>query len=204
MRDHKRRRSERRDNNRRGRGSTSRRTPGWVWVLTAICVAGLIVLGFYLYDRNQQKQLTKAAAEEKAAATEKKKSEKAAAEAKKKADTAKEEEQRFDFYNILPKQEVVIPESEIREERERLAAKEIYIYTLQTGAFGNHSDADTLKARLAMLGVESRIESTTTDGVTKHKVRIGPFNNSRDMNRTRNRLNSNRISTLVLREKKTP
>lgn len=190
--------SDRRGGNRRKRGNTSHRTPRWVWVLTAICVAGLIALGIYLYNRNHEKQLAKeAAAQEKAAAEEKKKSDKKGA-----PESGKGTEQRFDFYNILPKQEVVIPESEIREERERLEAKDNTIYTLQAGVFRNHSDADTLKARLAMLGVESRIDSVTDEDGTKHKVRIGPINSSREMNRVRNRLNSNNISTLVLREKK--
>lgn len=193
--------SDRRGNNRRKRGHTSHRTPGWVWVLTTICVAGLIALGIYLYDRNQQKQLAREAAAQQKAAEEKSANQTPAA-GKAKPETAKEEEPRFDFYTLLPEQEVVIPESEIREERQRLAAKETTIYTLQAGAFASHADADSLKARLALLGIESRIESITNESGTRHKVRIGPLGNSREMNRIRNRLNSNNISTLVLREQK--
>jgi cell division protein FtsN len=194
--------SDRRGGNRRKRssakGGSSHRTPGWVWLLTGLSVGLLVALGVYLYNRNHEAALAKRTAviEKPAAATNN--------DAKKKTEAApqKEEEPRFDFYTLLPKQEVVIPEKEIREEQQRLEAKDNVIYTLQAGSFRTHGDADTLKARLAMLGVESSIVTATNEDGTKHKVRIGPLSNSREMNRIRNRLNSNNISTIVLREKK--
>ena len=193
--------SERRGGNRRKRGSakggSSHRTPGWVWLLTGLSVGLLVALGVYLYNRNHEAALAKRnAVIEKPAATK--------GEAKSKTETPpqKKEEPRFDFYTLLPKQEVVIPEKEIREEQQRLQAKDNVIYTLQAGSFRSHEDADSLKAQLAMLGVESTIVTATNEDGTKHKVRIGPLANSREMNRIRNRLNSNNISTIVLREQK--
>lgn len=200
--------SDRRGGNRRKRSSTkggsSHRTPGWVWILTAICVAGLIALGIYLYNRNHEKQLAKqAAALEKSAAENKDKpANKGDAKSHTNAAPPKEEEPRFDFYTLLPKQEVVIPEKEIREEQQRLEAKNNVIYTLQAGSFRSHEEADALKARLAMLGVESAIVTATNEDGVKHKVRIGPLANSREMGRIRNHLNSNNISTIVIREQK--
>jgi cell division protein FtsN len=183
--------------------SASRRTPRWVWLLTGLCVGLLITLGVYLYNRNHEAQLAKQTAALEQSAADAKGEQKPANTGKGAAEKPKEEEQRFDFYTLLPKQEVVIPESEIREEQQRLQAKETVIYTLQAGSFRSHEEADTLKARLAMLGVESHIVTASNEDGTKHKVRIGPLSNSREMNRIRNRLHSNRISTLVLREQKT-
>lgn len=180
--------------------SASRRTPRWVWLLTGLCVGLLVALGVYLYNRNHE---AKQAAALEHPAADAKGEQKPANAGKDAAEKPKEEEQRFDFYTLLPKQEVVIPESEIREEQQRLQAKETVIYTLQAGSFRSHEEADTLKARLALLGVESQIVTASNEDGTKHKVRIGPLSNSREMNRIRNRLNSNRISTLVLREQKT-
>lgn len=198
--------SERRGGSRRRRshikGGSGHRTPGWVWLLTGISVCLLVALGIYLYNRNHEAQLAKQAAALNKPATPKQVNNKPASGVN--GSKAKEEEPRFDFYTLLPKQEVVIPESEIREEQQRLEAKDNVIYTLQAGSFRSSADADTLKARLAMLGVESHIVTATNEDGTKHKVRIGPLNNSREMNRIRNRLNSNNISTMVLREQKQP
>lgn len=181
------------------KGKATPRTPGWVWLLTGLSVGLLVALGVYLYNRNHEAALEKSAAKVESSTTEK-----GAANAKKPAtvEPTQEEEPRFDFYTLLPNQEVVIPENEILEEQQKLEAKNTVIYTLQAGSFRNSSDADTLKARLAMLGVESKVVPMTNEEGTKYKVRIGPLASSRDMNRTRNRLNSNNISTIVLREQK--
>lgn len=180
------------------KGKAAPRTPGWVWLLTGLGVGLLVALSVYLYNRNHEATLEKTAA--------KMESNKNREQANPKKPTAVEplkgEEPRFDFYTLLPNQEVVIPENEILEEQQKLEAKNTVIYTLQAGAFRSSSDADTLKARLAMLGIESGIVSVTNEEGTKYKVRIGPLASSRDMNRIRNRLNSNNISTIVLREQK--
>ena len=184
----------------KGRG-TAQQTPGWVWLLTGLSVGLLVALGVYLYNSNQQITQEKAATQAESSIPEDNKP-KPAPKKPATVEPPKEEEPRFDFYTLLPNQEVVIPEGEILEEQQKLEAKNTVIYTLQAGAFRSSSDADTLKARLAMLGVESKIVPVSNAEGTKYKVRIGPLTNSREMNRTRNRLNSNNISTIVLREQK--
>lgn len=200
--------SERRDGNRRRRshikGGSGHHTPGWVWLLTGISVCLLVALGIYLYNRNHEAQLAKQAAALNKPVVAKPVNNRPASKESGNSSKTNEEEPRFDFYTLLPKQEVVIPESEIREEQQRLEAKDNVIYTLQAGSFRSSADADTLKARLAMLGIESQIVTATSEDGTKHKVRIGPLSSSREMNRIRNRLNSNHISTMVLREQKQP
>ena len=96
----------------------------------------------------------------------------------------------------------MIPESEILEEQQRMAPKENVIYSIQAGSFRRYADADALKARLALLGIEAEIQSVQGKEETWQRVRIGPFNSSRELNRVRNRLNSNNISSLVIKELK--
>lgn len=186
----------------KGRGA-AQQTPGWVWLLTGLSVGLLVALGVYLYNRNHEITQEKAAAQaQSTTSTQQENKTKPAPKKPAAVEPPKEEEPRFDFYTLLPNQEVVIPEGEILEEQQKLEAKNTVIYTLQAGAFRSSGDADTLKAQLAMLGVESKIVPISNEEGTKYKVRIGPIDNSREMNRTRNRLNSNSISTIVLREQK--
>lgn len=109
---------------------------------------------------------------------------------------------RFDFYRMLPNYEVVIPEEDIAvtpvpdEEQLRAAGN----YVLQAGSFRNAGDADRLRAQLALLGVESRVQTVTIDDAdTWHRVRIGPLRDLAELNRTRQRLAENDIEVLVIR-----
>ena len=200
--------SERRGGNRRRRGSKAAganpRTPGWVWLLTGLSVGLLVALGVYLYNRSHEAQLLKHAAQEKAATETKSNSttNKSDAKAKSKGAPAKDDEPRFDFYTLLPKQEVVIPEKELREEQQRLAPKENVIYSLQVASFRRYEDADALKARLALLGVEASIQAVPGKEETWQRVMVGPFNTSRDANRVRNHLERNDISALLIKTQK--
>lgn len=108
---------------------------------------------------------------------------------------------RFDFYTLLPELEVIIPESEIKEEQARIAPKENVHYTLQVGSFRNHDDADSLKAQLAFLGIESDIQKVSSGGEKWFRVRVGPFNNTRDMNKIRNRLHANDYNPMLVKDK---
>jgi len=124
-----------------------------------------------------------------------------------------EEEPRFDFYSILPKLEVIIPESEIRGDEKPAASNRRSTeapaavekpgsYLLQAGSFRNGKDAERLKAELALLGVQSNIETVTiNDSDTWHRVRIGPYSDTKQLNKIRNRLLDNGVDVMVLRVK---
>jgi cell division protein FtsN len=66
-------------------------------------------------------------------------------------------------------------------------------YILQAGSFRRAEEADTLKANLALLGVEADIQKVTVDNNTWHRVRIGPYANLDELNRMREKLARNRI-----------
>ena len=62
------------------------------------------------------------------------------------------------------------------------------MYTNVLGAFAREMEADNLKARLALLGVDAKIQSTTTEKGLLHRVRIGPLGRSEDVDRLRAQL----------------
>ena len=120
---------------------------------------------------------------------------------------AKDSKPRFDFYTILPELEVAIPEQELIEsiskpEQKKPSTKTGIRYILQAGSFRNPAQADQLKARLALQGIEANIQTVTiNDGDTWHRVRVGPMQDLTALNRTRKRLHDNGIATMVVKEK---
>ncbi len=109
---------------------------------------------------------------------------------------------RFDFYRMLPNYEVVIPEEdiEVAPGTDELESLDAGTYVLQAGSFRTAADADRLRAQLALLGVESRVQTVTIDETdTWHRVRIGPMRDLEDLDTARARLAANDIEALVIR-----
>ena len=73
-------------------------------------------------------------------------------------------------------------------------------YFLQAGSFSNADDAEKLKARLALLGIEASTQTATIpDKGVWHRVRMGPYKNSDEMNRARNLLKQNGMDATPMR-----
>ncbi len=67
--------------------------------------------------------------------------------------------------------------------------------TLQLGAFKEEQDAETLKGRLAFLGVEARIVPNE-QGL--YRVRVGPFSKAEELKQVQQRLEREGIPVVVL------
>ncbi|MFZ6774058.1 SPOR domain-containing protein [Undibacterium sp. SXout7W] len=74
-----------------------------------------------------------------------------------------------------------------------------YIYFLQAGAFKEQSDAESAKAKLALIGFEAKVTEKRSDTGTMYRVRIGPFNQVETMNRMRSKLSENSVDVAVVR-----
>ena len=120
------------------------------------------------------------------------------------------ERPKYDFFTVLPEMEVVVPEQQLERELNEPAAgasdnaataasADGSSYLLQVGSFRASSDAEQLKARLALLGVVARVQTVTVNGATWHRVRVGPVGSARQADDMRNRLADNGIDSLVLR-----
>lgn len=120
---------------------------------------------------------------------------------------------RFDFYTILPEMEVVIPEeppTDAAAPRAVLPPPAPAIdstpptargYVLQAGSFRSASDADALKAQLALLGYEASVQTVSINQDTYHRVRVGPFASRDRADAARAQLAASAVSTILLRLK---
>jgi cell division protein FtsN len=120
------------------------------------------------------------------------------------------EKPRFEFYKILPGEQQATPQgtapaapaaAEKPAPAQTPAAPAELLY-LQAGAFQKAADADNLKAKLAMLGLEAGVQEVAVpDKGTMHRVRVGPFANPDEMNRVRNQLSQNGIQATPVKVK---
>lgn len=112
-----------------------------------------------------------------------------------------QEKPRFEFYKILPGAEEPVPQPAPKAAAEKPAAPAETLF-LQAGSFQKPADADNLKARLALMGVEASIQQVTLpEKGVMHRVRIGPYANPDEMARARTLLAQNGIEAGVVRVK---
>lgn len=78
-------------------------------------------------------------------------------------------------------------------------ADEKWIYYLQAGAFRATADAETMKAKLALMGFEASLSERQAETGTLYRVRIGPFGQLETMNRVRSKLSDNGVDVAVVR-----
>lgn len=160
---------------------------GWLWLGTGLLI-GLFV-AFLVFLKGQPQQAVKQKAVTKQPSQ----------------STLEEESKTFDydFYKLLPKLEVVVPDVEEKGKdssgKKVAPVKKPGVYVLQAGSFRNHADADRLKANLALIGVISKIVTVKVEGVDWHRVQIGPFEDLVRLNETRDLLIQNNIETLLLK-----
>lgn len=110
------------------------------------------------------------------------------------------EKPRFEFYKILPGAEEPVTEKEIKQAVKAGAPTQNYM--LQAGSFQNPADADNLKARLAIIGVEADVEPIELpEKGTWYRVRIGPFTKLDEINRVRQNLAQNGIDASLVKIK---
>jgi cell division protein FtsN len=74
-------------------------------------------------------------------------------------------------------------------------------YLLQAGAFRTADDADAMRARLVLLGLDARVFPIEQNGTTLYRVRVGPYGQIDDINRIRKDLAENGIDAQVVRLK---
>jgi cell division protein FtsN len=113
---------------------------------------------------------------------------------------------RFDFPSVLPSKEgVPLPSGEgsaavARPARPVDSTGAVEHYILQAGAFQSPADADSLKARLALLGLEANIETVDLpDRGTWYRVRLGPYGSLGELNHVRSQLAQNGVDASLVK-----
>lgn len=134
---------------------------------------------------------------------------------------------RFDFYKILPGAEEPRPAADRKPAAkatdegndkavERLGdkaapetiakaapaapAKPADRLWLQAGAFASESDAESLKARLALAGWEAAVQpAALPDQGVRYRVRLGPYDNTDEVNRVKADLGKSGFDAAVIK-----
>ncbi len=193
--------------------------PGWALFVAGV-VVGLILMGIVAHwglipnlRRNDQPQANPNAVAEQGSAP---------GIASSSASAAASSSQ-FDFYKVLPEKEVVIPNAELsamaKAEQDKVAAANNASaatpaaagtaaagateggYVLQVGAFPQSSDADAMKAKLALQGFTAHVQAVTLDGQVWNRVRIGPFASATQLQAVQTQLAAAGIHGVPLKEK---
>ena len=122
---------------------------------------------------------------------------------------------RFEFYQILP------GEKEVGEKEAKAAASAPRppslagtkpgsaatpkphsgeTYWLQAGAFTEEREADNLKARIALTGLEAAVRPVSIpEKGTLYRVRLGPYQSLDDANRIKSALSQNGVGAAIIR-----
>jgi cell division protein FtsN len=114
---------------------------------------------------------------------------------------ADESAKSYDFYSMLPKFEVVVPEKDkdVKPDIRGVPETRRGTYVLQAGSYKNFADADRVRAQLALQGVESKVQKVSVDNDTWHRIRIGPISKLDELNRLRSILRKADVDVLVIR-----
>lgn len=72
-------------------------------------------------------------------------------------------------------------------------------YILQAGAFGASGDAETVKAKIAMLGLNARVESAQISGKTVYRVRMGPYGTASELADAKSKLSSGGLPAMAVK-----
>jgi hypothetical protein len=110
--------------------------------------------------------------------------------------------EKYDFYQMLPNFEVVVPEKDKDVKRDLPAGAPIErpgVYVLQAGSYHNESDAERVRQQLALQGVQAKVQRVAVDADVWHRVRIGPITNLAELNKVRKQLKAAEVDALVIR-----
>jgi cell division protein FtsN len=110
--------------------------------------------------------------------------------------------EKYDFYQMLPNFEVVVPEKEKDVKRDLPATAKIErpgVYVLQAGSYRNESDADRVAQQLAKEGIDAKVQRVAVDTDVWHRVRIGPITKLDELNKLRKQLQAAEVDAIVIR-----
>jgi cell division protein FtsN len=166
--------------------------PGGRWrdVAIGLGIGLVIALAVYLRDHRpgqpvaEQRPQPRSAAKTQAAATE-----------------PEQPTPQYDFYDMLPKFEVVVPEKE-RDVRRDLPSARVErpgVYVLQAGSYRNQADAERVRNQLGKQGISATVQRVAVDADVWHRVRVGPIRELEQVNRMREALRAADIDALVIR-----
>jgi len=70
---------------------------------------------------------------------------------------------------------------------------------VQAGAFRTQEDADAMRARLTLLGIDAKVSEREQSGRVVYRVRVGPFDQKDPADRMKEKLDSNGMEAALVR-----
>lgn len=184
------------------RGGSSRRIPLWIWLLGGVLIGLGLSAAVLVWNRDGQLSFPVA----NPFATAPREAEPAIVPPPRPA--AEKAKPRYDFYTLLRERESQVSDQELaaRVRTESAPAQATSTaprerYLLQAGAFRDARDADAVKARIALAGLQARVEAADVNGRPVYRVRLGPYATARELEEAKRQLAENGVpDTLAVRE----
>ncbi len=82
------------------------------------------------------------------------------------------------------------------------AGADPFMYFVQAGAYRTTEDAEVQRAKLSLMGVESKVTEREQQGRTVYRVRAGPYARKDDADRLKERLDGGGLDTALVRVQK--
>lgn len=207
-------------NRRRSAGYPARVSlPGWAWLLLGLALGAAGAALFYIVQNQPARQpIVQAPAGTPAPAATPPQS---APAPKVPSAAARPDPDRFEFYELLKEGEQIVSVPEKGKAAPAVSAPAARTpaaptpaaepatvapaspparYILQVGSYRTFEDADRVKASLALLGLEGRIEQAKlANGQTWQRVRIGPLTDLQQVQSAQDRLKANGLDALLIR-----
>jgi cell division protein FtsN len=182
------------------RASSRKGVPGWTWLLLGLAIGVFTAFLWHLWEIRQDPRPAPAMATsaEPAGGSEGK-----ARKDGKPATVGKPapEETRFEFYTLLPSQEVMPGKGPSASKTPAKSAGQEPAYVLQAGSFKSEAEADKRRASILMLGLPVKVVKVPVKpGETWYRVVVGPFAGKAAAQTARSNLRSNGVDTLVLKQ----
>ena len=164
---------------------------GWTGLLIGLSIGLAVALGVFLHYRNPApEQPTPEATAAPASAQ--------ASETAPPAPAPAGAPPEYDFYKMLPEQEVEVPKDARAPVNPVAPAGVRGDVTLQVGSFKGMDQAEKMQARLALHGIESRIQRFALQDETWYRVRIGPIGTVEELDAVRAKLSEAEVEATAV------
>jgi cell division protein FtsN len=91
------------------------------------------------------------------------------------------------------------PLGDLAKARAASAGAEPFSYFVQVGAFRTADDAENQRAKLSLMGVETKITEREQSGRAVFRVRVGPFDKKEDADKAKGKLDASGLETALVR-----
>lgn len=187
---------------RRSSSRSKKKSRGILWLVLGLSLGALLMWGTQYFLHREGKPFSGLAG---LFSTDRRPAEKTE-DRKPQPDSERPPKPKLDFYTILPG-ETVLPEPKARSAKTARPepGERGVSYVLQAAAYTNVEDADRLKAKLVLNGLEPHIEKIVVgDKGTYYRVRLGPYSSLDSLDAASNKLGGLGIKAMRIRVQKAP